>query len=74
MGVLGPDRVDPNKMIEGLGNEWLLTNIWVKKYPCCFSTHRQIDIIRKLKQKYNLSIEDVNKIEVHASPPPRRTV
>jgi 2-methylcitrate dehydratase PrpD len=65
---LGGERVDPKKMVEGLGEKWVMSEIWIKKYPCCFLTHRQIDSVIELRKKHNLSLEEVASIEVHASP------
>jgi 2-methylcitrate dehydratase PrpD len=65
---LGKERVDPEKMIKDLGKEWQFQNIGIKKYPCCFFTHRQIDVILELKKEHHLSLNEVEKIEVHASP------
>jgi 2-methylcitrate dehydratase PrpD len=55
-------------MIDGLGEKWVMSEIWVKKYPCCFLLHRQIDSVIELKTKHNLSLEEVASIDVHASP------
>jgi 2-methylcitrate dehydratase PrpD len=65
---LGKEKVNPEKMVTDLGKEWLFNNIGIKKYPCCFFTHRQIDLVLELKKQNNVSLNDVEKIEVHASP------
>jgi 2-methylcitrate dehydratase PrpD len=65
---LGKERVDPKKMVEDLGRRWFLAEIWVKKYPCCFLTHRQIDSVIELRNQHNLSLGEVASIDVHASP------
>lgn len=65
--VLGKERVVPEKMLEDLGKRWVVGEIWVKKYPCCFLQHRQIDSVIEMKQQHNLSAEDVEAIEVHVS-------
>jgi len=67
--LLGKEKVHSPKIIEDLGKKWKLLNIWIKKYPCCFLTHRHIDILLELKKKHNLSYEEVKKIEAHISPP-----
>jgi len=66
--LLGKEKVKPEKMVIDLGKEWLFHHIGIKKYPCCFFTHRQIDLVLELKRKNNFSSKDVEKIEVHASP------
>lgn len=65
---LGEKRVIPEKMVEDLGRKWLICEIWIKKYPCCFLLHRQIDSVIELKQQHKFSYEEVKTIEVHASP------
>jgi 2-methylcitrate dehydratase PrpD len=66
--LLGKEKVKPEKMVAGLGKEWLFHHISIKKYPCCFFTHRQIDLVLELKRKNDLSFKNLEKIEVHASP------
>jgi 2-methylcitrate dehydratase PrpD len=66
MQYLGTDRVDPKKLVEDLGKRWMFTEICIKKYPVCFTMHRQIDMVIGLKKRFNLSFEDVESIEVHA--------
>ena len=65
---LGKDNVNPEKMVLDLGQVWQFRNIGIKKYPCCFFTHRQIDVVLELKKEHHLSFDDIEKIEVHASP------
>lgn len=64
---LGKERFIPEKIVEGLGKKWMLSEIWIKKYPCCFLQHRQIDSLIELKKEHNLSYGEVKEIEVHAS-------
>ncbi len=63
---LGEDRVHPEKIVEDLGKRWMLKEICIKKYPVCFTQHRQIDMIIALKKKHNLSFEEVEIIEIHS--------
>ena len=63
---LGKDKVDPRKMVEDLGKRWIFREIQIKKYPCCIALHRQIDLVLELKEKHNLSINDVEYIEVRS--------
>jgi len=66
--LLGKEKVVPQKIMADFGQKWMLRNIWIKKYPCCFLTHRHIDILLELKKQHNLSYENVKKIEAHISP------
>jgi 2-methylcitrate dehydratase PrpD len=65
---LGKNEVIPERIVEGLGKKWMLHNIWVKKYPCCFLNHRQIDIVLGIRKQHHISYGEVEKIIVHASP------
>lgn len=65
------DRQDLNvgKIVEGIGKDrWYVHNIWIKKYPCCFLTHRQIDMMLQMKQNYGLTPENINYVEIDAGP------
>jgi 2-methylcitrate dehydratase PrpD len=64
---LGKERVVLEKIVEKLGGKWFISEIWIKKYPCCFLMHRQIDSVIELKKQHNLSCEEVQVIEVHTS-------
>jgi|MDTC01.1.fsa_nt_gb 2-methylcitrate dehydratase PrpD len=48
-----------------LGNEYqcLVHGLNIKKYPMCYSTHRTIDGMLDLKQRYSFEAESVAKIE-----------
>ena len=65
---LGKDKVLPERIVEDLGGKWVVSEIWIKKYPCCFLMHRQIDAVIAMKKQHNLSLDEVQTIEVHASP------
>ena len=54
-------------MIQGLGDQWQFTEIWVKKYPCCLYTHRYIDGLLELKQQAHFSAQDVHSIRLHVA-------
>jgi 2-methylcitrate dehydratase PrpD len=51
-----------------LGCKWFIKNIWIKKYPCCFLTHRQIDMLLDIKREYNITQDDVKYIELDVGP------
>jgi len=64
---LGKEKVNPEAITEDLGTRWILEEIWVKKYPCCFGTHRQIDALLELMEDNNLANEQIETVEVHIS-------
>ena len=65
--LLGKDKVNPEEIVESLGREWRFQDICIKKYPCCFGAHRQIDSILELINEQALSWKDIKKVDVHIS-------
>lgn len=60
--------VNLSSITNNLGQKWFIHNIWVKKYPCCFLTHRQIDMLQQIKDKNNIKAEDVDIIKLEVGP------
>ena len=46
----------------------LLESLSVKKFPCCFGTHRFIQGVLELKAEQQLSLDDVEEIVLRAQP------
>jgi 2-methylcitrate dehydratase PrpD len=65
--LLGNEKVNPPEMTQDLGSKWRLHEIWIKKYPCCFGTHRQIDMLLELMSEYNLSYDHIEEVEAHVN-------
>lgn len=63
----GEGHVEPGKMVKGLGKEWRLREIQIKKYPCCIVLHRNIDSIVELKRENSLNASDLEVIEVYGN-------
>jgi 2-methylcitrate dehydratase PrpD len=66
--LIGKEKVARERMLEGLGERWMLREIMIKKYPVCTHQHRQIDLVIELMKKYNLSHKEIKVVEVHGSP------
>lgn len=64
---LGPDKVAPEKMVDQLGKKWILCEIWIKKYPCCFRTHRQVDMLLGLMNEHGLRYEEIASVDAPIS-------
>ena len=61
------DSLLVSRITEGLGtSRWHVHNIWVKKYPCCFLTHRQIDMMLAMTQKHGFTLDNVAYVEIDA--------
>lgn len=51
------------------GNPYdLLVGLSVKKFPCCFGTHRFIQGVLELKAEHSLKLEDIDEIVLRAQP------
>lgn len=50
-----------------IGTNWRLANLGVnvKRYPTCYATHRSIDAMLNLVDRYKLKPDDVREIRVH---------
>lgn len=59
---------DLDEITNDLGRKWHVHNIWVKKYPCCFLTHRQIDMLQLIMKEENVRAQDVDLIEIEVGP------
>ena len=62
--LLGPIKSIREEILRDLGKTWRVHNIWIKKYPCCFITHRPIDILFKLKENNQFDPSDVAELLV----------
>jgi 2-methylcitrate dehydratase PrpD len=58
-----PDS-DPDVTAEGLGNPFVITNpgIAVKKFPCCYATHRGMDGVLTLRDRLGFDANNVEKV------------
>lgn len=61
--------LDLEKVIHGLGQiPWYMHCIWIKKYPCCFLTHRHIDMMLEILAENDISYDTIEKIVIHVGP------
>jgi 2-methylcitrate dehydratase PrpD len=65
------ETLDSRLMLKDLGKRWLFTEIMIKKYPCCFMVHRQVDSLLEVMKENGLRYDDVRSISVYASPADR---
>jgi 2-methylcitrate dehydratase PrpD len=66
--VLGKENVDQEEVTKDLGTEWRVRRHWIKKYPCCFLTHRYIDALTELMQEENITYEDIETVGADIGP------
>lgn len=63
------DEIDTRKIVQGLGGpHWRVHEIWIKKYPCCFLTHRHIDMMLDILAEQNISDENIEGVEIDVGP------
>ncbi|WP_249870771.1 MmgE/PrpD family protein [Oceanobacillus saliphilus] len=53
-----------NRMEFGKPYDYLANGLSIKKYPCCYLTHRFIYGVENLRQEFNLTLDDVSEIDV----------
>ncbi|MFO8191754.1 MAG: MmgE/PrpD family protein [Bacillota bacterium] len=65
--MAGSDRCDYNKMIQGLGNESLIsTEMSIKPYSCCRWQHPALDGLKKIIKDNNLSDNDIRDVVINS--------
>ncbi len=57
---------DLNKMIESLGNTYQIVDpgISIKKYPCCYRSHRALDALFDITGEQNVAYADIDRVIV----------
>lgn len=67
--LVGEGKIEFEKITEGLGKKpHFIHNVWVKKYPCCFFTHRYIDALSVLLDENKVPYEQIDTVEIHIGP------
>jgi 2-methylcitrate dehydratase PrpD len=61
------NEYDKNILLDGLGKDFRGMRLSTKPYPCCRMTHASIDAILELRKKFDIKLEDVEKIVITAS-------
>ncbi|MCW5605877.1 MAG: MmgE/PrpD family protein, partial [Burkholderiales bacterium] len=66
----GTDESDPVTTLSGLGNPWVVTNpgVALKKFPCCYASHRGMDGVLALRAKHGFTADDVIRLECRMPP------
>lgn len=68
-GLLGKEKLQLEKIVEDLGRpRWHVHNMWIKKYPCCFLTHRHNDATFALIRENKLTYDHVERIDIDIGP------
>ena len=62
--MAGSDRCDFGKMVEGLGEKYLLPNTSFKPYASCRWTHSTVDACLAILEKHGVGPDDVRSVTV----------
>jgi 2-methylcitrate dehydratase PrpD len=66
--LLPAGHFDPDRIVGDLGKSWRIHTVWIKKYPCCFITHRPIDILFELMDSKRFRAEQVAELTIEDNP------
>jgi 2-methylcitrate dehydratase PrpD len=63
--LYGDEGKNYGNILEKLGNPWEVEKpgFNIKRYPCCYATHRAIDAMELIVQRETIDPDDVEKIE-----------
>jgi 2-methylcitrate dehydratase PrpD len=65
--LLGEDGVKLEEITANIGTPpFFIHNIWTKKYPCCFLTHRHTDSLFVLIKEHGFTAPDIAEITLDA--------
>jgi 2-methylcitrate dehydratase PrpD len=57
---------NPAAVTDGLGEAWKLPGASIKPYPSCRHTHAAVDAALALRQSHQVSVDDVDRVEIDA--------
>ena len=67
--LTGEGKIELGKITEGLGQSpYFIHNVWVKKYPCCFSTQRYVDALLTLIEEHGIPYEQIERVDIRTGP------
>ncbi len=66
----GVEASKPEAAIEWLGNPWVIVDpgLALKRFPCCYASHRGMDGVLQLKQRLGFNTENLQRLECRMPP------
>jgi 2-methylcitrate dehydratase PrpD len=66
----GVAQSDPRVTAANLGQPWVLMDpgIALKKFPCCYASHRGMDGVLELKRRHRFAAEDIERLACRMPP------
>lgn len=65
--MVGPGDYDLGKITADWGKTWQCTQVSIKKYTCCYVSHRPLDSLLNILREHNISFDDIEGVEVEVS-------
>jgi 2-methylcitrate dehydratase PrpD len=65
--MVGPGDYDLERMTADWGKVWQCTQVSIKKYTCCYVSHRPLDALLDILKENKISFEDIEGVEVEVS-------
>lgn len=62
---IGQGKYDLEDMVSNWGKPFAIGSVALKKYPCCFASHRSVDALMALIQENKLSYDDIVSVEAN---------
>jgi len=66
--LFGRDRLDPQSVVQGLGEDWRLQAMVFKKYPSCGATQGLTELVLDLVAELDLQPDEVEQVTVFQPP------
>ncbi len=62
--AFGGDKANPACLVENLGKDYAIANVWTKVYPCCGVLHTSAQALKALSDKYKIDPAAIDKIRI----------
>jgi 2-methylcitrate dehydratase PrpD len=56
-------HLDPSALLDGLGDSFVITGRWVKRYPMNTTLHAPVEALLKIMREHDLRYTDIEQIE-----------
>ena len=62
--AFGADKAEPARLVENLGQDYIVSHIWTKVYPCCGYLHSGAQALESLRAEHNIKPSTIEKIRI----------
>jgi 2-methylcitrate dehydratase PrpD len=66
----GAEASRPETALDQLGNPWVILDpgLALKRFPCCYASHRGMDAVLQLRQRLGLDADNLDRLECRMPP------